>query len=120
MNEIKEKTQRYLDAPLNLRLRDLSVLPDDSGWLSYNPKDKNYNRCNQMSAYLFNRWILKLPSDRTSRFYAALQNILGEFYQSGQLGLIFYNSGTTKSNQLFIKYLEEKLSEAFPNTYIYL
>jgi len=110
----RDRFERVMDRPLDLSVRDFSIPYTDAKWDDYNPDDRVYNRFNQIRAYLFQRWISRLPKESNSVFFFELFRIISTVYQSNHLDHLIHHQGLPKSNTMLIEYMEDELKKSFP------
>lgn len=97
-----------MDQPQEFSLRDFSVSDSDPRWASYEPRDPDYNRMNQLRAYLGRR-LSQSPKDQWPLLASPTLEALSFIFSTGQYDMISAMQGISTANQAVIQYLEQAL-----------
>ncbi len=104
----------FKDQPNDLSWRDFTLSHNDPRWAAYTPSDFNYNRFNQIRAYLGERWLHELPIEKHPALFANTLSLLDQVYLTQQLEYVVSTQGLVTANKMLIEFLEQKLSEKMP------
>lgn len=96
------------DHPQEFSVRDFSISHTDARWEKYNPADSNYNRFNQIRAYLGSK-IASISYSERKLFFVKLMNALNPIFQGERLDQLMMFNGVGESNKALIEYLEGEL-----------
>jgi hypothetical protein len=108
----KAVANAFRDQPAELSRRDFSLTPEDLRWDSYAPEDMDYNRFNQIRAFLGTNWIQKIPPDKRALFFPALLRAIDPVFGTGQIEMLTSYQGLPAANKALMQYLDQSLAKA--------
>jgi hypothetical protein len=107
----KAVANAFRDQPAELSRRDFSLSPEDSRWDTYSPEDMDYNRFNQIRAFLGTNWIQKIQPGKRILFFPALLKALDPVFGTGQIDMLMAYQGLPAANKALIQYLDQSLAK---------